>query len=107
MSRLVPCDVCGHVPSIQRSHSSRRIAHRCRDFDSGWHSQSEVVAEWNGRNSLKNKESTEPTTNTGSPKLLCQLEECQSVLGYGMPDEAIDYVTERLNAVVAQLRAGA
>ena len=69
MPELIPCYICGVVPEIQRSYSSRLISHRCRDFHSMWGSKSQVVAEWNNSNSLENKESTEPTTNSKSMPL--------------------------------------
>jgi hypothetical protein len=63
-------------------------------------------ATWERPFSLKAKESQHTTVNTGSPKLLCELEECVRLL-----DINLEYnrgaVTEKLNAVIAQLRAGA
>lgn len=59
---LVQCDICGVVPEIRRSHSSRLIVHKCKDYSSGWHGHNEVVSDWNDSNSSKSKESTETGT---------------------------------------------
>ena len=68
MPELIPCYICGVVPEIQRSYSSRLISHRCRDFHSMWGNRSQVITEWNDSNSQKS-ESVKTSNNSDTTVL--------------------------------------
>jgi len=70
MPELIPCYICGVVPEIQRSYSSRLISHRCRDFHSMWGSKSQVIAEWNDSNSQKSGSVKTPNNSDYEAALL-------------------------------------
>ena len=66
MLDLVRCDICGKVPTISRSHSSRMISHKCKDFHSGWSGRSQVVDMWNKSNSPKLEEGNSSTSDNSA-----------------------------------------
>lgn len=89
MPELVPCDICGVIPTLQTSHSARLISHRCKDFHSGWGRRSEVVAQWNDSNPQNTKE-LGTTPNTGSPKLLALADRAISQIEMMSLHQALD-----------------
>ena len=64
MTEIVPCNICGVIPKLQKSHSSRLISHRCRDYHSRWGSRLSVISDWNNSNSQKIKKDSPPTSTS-------------------------------------------
>lgn len=56
MDNLLPCNICGKTPILQKSHSSRKISHKCKDFNSGWSNKSSVIKKWNEENDNTKKQ---------------------------------------------------
>lgn len=81
MPEIKPCDICGKVPSLLRSHSSGMISHQCKDYHSGWSSPQKAISNWNSSNSLGNSEVTPSAShNIASTKSLCLSCICDCVL---------------------------
>lgn len=97
--KLLPCDTCGKVPEIRRSHSQRLITHRCRDFNSKWGSLTFVTKLWNSTNS-HTKEAQNSIDNNAMFQLL---EDCHDYF-YKLPGISDKEMSlyNRINAVLAQ-----
>lgn len=61
MKKIVKCNICGKVPEIQKSYSSRMISHKCKDYHSGWSNLNSVIDNWNDNNSPKEEENSNNT----------------------------------------------
>lgn len=84
MHGVIPCNICGEVPVLERSYSRRLISHRCRDFTTGWGGQSEVIEKWNNSNSQQIG-SVKTSNNSDYETALCVWED---YLNTATPEES-------------------
>ena len=100
MVEINKCNICGVVPTIDRSYSSRMISHKCKDYHSGWGNQQAVIKDWNENNPPK-----EGGNSNSTQQLKAKIAECSSeavaYLHAGRPDLVESIVISKLQQLSA------
>ena len=42
-----PCEICGEIPTLDKSYSARKISHKCCDINTGWTNRTDAIEKWN------------------------------------------------------------